>query len=157
MTEKLAWAMGFSEADLVHVRRGALLHDIGKLSIPDAVLLKMGTLTEEEWGIIRRHPQMAFDMLAPIAYLRPAINIPHCHHEKFDGSGYPQGLKGEQIPLAARIFAVIDVYDALTSARRYRAAWSQEKTLEHIKSLVGTHFDPQVVTSFLSVILSFDE
>ncbi len=157
MTEKLAGAMGFSEADLVHVRRGALLHDIGKLSIPDAVLLKMGTLTEEEWGIIRRHPQMAFDMLAPIAYLRPAINIPHCHHEKFDGSGYPQGLKGEQIPLAARIFAVIDVYDALTSARRYRTAWSQEKTLEHIKSLVGTHFDPQVVTSFLSVILSFDE
>jgi PAS domain S-box-containing protein/putative nucleotidyltransferase with HDIG domain len=157
MTEKLAGAMGFSEADLVHVRRGALLHDIGKLSIPDAILLKMGTLTEEEWVIIRRHPQLAFDMLSPIAYLRPALNIPHCHHEKFDGSGYPQGLKGEQIPLAARIFAVIDVYDALTSARHYRAAWSQEKTLEHIKSLTGTHFDPQVVTSFLSVILSFDE
>jgi response regulator RpfG family c-di-GMP phosphodiesterase len=149
--------MGFSEADLVHVRRGALLHDIGKLSIPDAVLLKMGTLAEDEWAIIRRHPQLAFDMLSPIAYLRPAINIPYCHHEKFDGSGYPQGLKGEQIPLAARIFAVIDVYDALTSARRYRAAWSQEKTLEHIKSLTGAHFDPQVVTSFLSVILSFDE
>ncbi len=157
MTEKIGGAMGFGEEDLVHIRRGALLHDIGKLSIPDGVLLKPGKLAEEEWVIIRRHPQLAFDMLSPIAYLRPALNIPYCHHEKLDGSGYPRGLKGEQLPLAARIFAVVDVYDALTSDRPYRAAWNREKTLEYIKSLAGTHFDPEVVTLFLSAILSFDE
>jgi PAS domain S-box-containing protein/putative nucleotidyltransferase with HDIG domain len=151
LTERLARTMGLSEAELVHIRRGALLHDIGKMGVPDHILLKPDKLTDEEWAFMRQHPQFAFDMLAPIAYLRQALDIPYCHHEKWDGSGYPRGLKGEQIPLAARIFAVIDVYDALTSDRPYRKAWSREKTLEHIKTNSGTHFDPKVVEAFISL------
>jgi PAS domain S-box-containing protein/putative nucleotidyltransferase with HDIG domain len=150
LTERLARTMGLSEAELVHIRRGALLHDIGKMGVPDHILLKPDKLTDEEWAFMRQHPQFAFDMLAPIAYLRQALDIPYCHHEKWDGSGYPRGLKGEQIPLAARIFAVIDVHDALTSDRPYRKAWSREKTLEHIKTNSGTHFDPKVVEAFIS-------
>ena len=134
------------------VRRGSLLHDIGKMGIPDSILLKPGKLTDEEWEIMRKHPVYAFEMLSPITYLKPALDIPYCHHEKWDGSGYPRGLKGEQIPLAARIFAVADVYDALTSDRPYRKAWSKEKTLEHIREQSGTHFDPQVVELFLQEI-----
>jgi putative nucleotidyltransferase with HDIG domain len=149
MTLKLAQAMGLSKAELVHIRRGALLHDIGKMGVPDGILLKPGALNDDEWKIMRRHPQLAYDMLAPIAYLKPALDIPYCHHEKWDGTGYPRGLKGEQIPVAARIFAVIDVYDALISDRPYRQAWSQEKTLEHIRSLAGTHFEPRVVDILL--------
>jgi len=150
LTIRLARAMGTSEAEIVHVRRGALLHDMGKMGIPDRILLKPGKLSDEEWVVMRKHPQFAYDMLLPITYLRPALDIPYCHHEKWDGSGYPRGLKGEQIPLAARIFAVIDVYDALTSDRPYRKAWSREKTLEHIKTNSGTHFDPKVVEAFIN-------
>jgi len=152
MTEQIAMTMDFSEADLVHVRRGALLHDVGKLGIPDGILLKPGPLTEEEWVIMRRHPQQAFDMLSPIAYLRPALDIPYCHHEKLDGTGYPRGLKGEQIPLAARIFAVVDVWDALRSDRPYRAATAPEKCREIIEADVGRHFDPQVVEAFFKMM-----
>jgi PAS domain S-box-containing protein/putative nucleotidyltransferase with HDIG domain len=144
LTVKLARYFGLSEQELVHVRRGALLHDIGKMGVPDGILIKPGPLTDEEWVIMRKHPTFAYEMLSPIHYLRAAIDIPYCHHEKWDGSGYPRGLRGEQIPLAARIFAVVDVWDALSSDRVYRAAWPKEKVLEHIRSLAGTHFDPQV-------------
>jgi len=145
----LARSMGMSEAELVHARRGALLHDIGKMGIPDAILLKTGPLTDEEFGIIRRHPVYALEMLAPIAFLRPALDIPYCHHERWDGTGYPRGLKGEQISLAARIFAAVDIWDALRSARPYREAWPEERVREHIASLAGTHLDPDVVRAFL--------
>ncbi len=150
MTESLARRMGIGDAELVHIRRGGLLHDIGKMGVPDDILLKPDELTEEEWALMRQHPQFAHDMLAPIPYLRPAMDIPYCHHEKWDGTGYPRGLKGEQIPLAARIFAVVDVYDALTSDRPYRKAWTQEKTLMHIREQSGTYFDPAVVDAFLA-------
>ena len=146
---RLGRQAGMSEELLVHVRRGALLHDIGKLGIPDAILLKPGPLTEEEWVIMRRHPLYAYEMLSPIEYLRPALDIPYCHHEKWDGTGYPRGLKGEQIPLAARIFAVVDVWDALTSDRPYRPAWSKEEALAYLKEQQGKHFDPQAVKLFL--------
>jgi putative nucleotidyltransferase with HDIG domain len=149
MTMQVARSLGIGEAELVHVRRGALLHDIGKMGVPDSILLKPDKLSDEEWVIMRRHPQFAFDMLSPIAYLRPALDIPYCHHEKWDGTGYPRGLKGEQIPLAARLFAVVDVWDALQSDRPYRKAWPEEKALEHIKAGSGTHFDPEVVKVFL--------
>ncbi|HLO30415.1 MAG TPA: HD domain-containing phosphohydrolase [Anaerolineales bacterium] len=150
-TLRLAARMGVSETDLVHMRRGALLHDIGKMGIPDAILLKSGPLTEEEWGIMRRHPQFAYDMLSPIRYLQPALDIPYCHHEKWDGTGYPRGLKGDQIPLSARIFAVVDIWDALTSDRPYRTAWPKEKALEYIRTLNGSHLDPRVVEAFLTM------
>jgi len=145
MTVKLGRAFGLSEVELVQVRLGALLHDIGKLGVPDGILLKPGPLTDEEWVVMKRHPDLAYEMLSPIRYLRLALDIPYCHHEKWDGTGYPRGLKGEQIPLTARIFAVIDVWDALNSDRPYRAAWPEEKVLDYIRSLKGTHFDPQVV------------
>ncbi|WP_161883545.1 PAS domain S-box protein [Deinococcus alpinitundrae] len=137
---------------LVNVRRGALLHDIGKMGMPDAVLLKPGPLTDEEWAQMRRHPSYAVDLLSPIKFLRPALDIPHHHHEKWDGSGYPLGLSGEAIPLVARAFAVVDVYDALTSDRPYRKAWSRERALEHIQNSAGTHFDPVVVQSFVQML-----
>jgi putative nucleotidyltransferase with HDIG domain len=145
LTVKLGRAFGMSEADLVQVRWGALLHDIGKMGVPDGILLKPGPLTDEEWVAMKKHPSFSYEMLSPIRYLRLALEIPYCHHEKWDGSGYPRGLKGAQIPLVARIFAMVDVWDALTSDRPYRAAWPEEKVLDHIRSLVGTHFDPQVV------------
>jgi len=148
-TLKLARVMRISESDLTHIRRGALLHDIGKMAIPDTILLKPGELTREEWAIMRLHPQLAYEMLFPITYLRPALDIPYCHHEKWDGSGYPRGLKDEQIPLVARIFAVVDVWDALTSNRPYRAAWADAQVSEYIKSQTGTHFDPAVAKVFL--------
>jgi PAS domain S-box-containing protein len=151
MAVKLARFMGFDEERLVHVRRGSLLHDIGKMGIPDSILLKPGPLTDEEWVIMRRHPQYAYDMLLPVAFLHLAVDIPRYHHEKWDGSGYPTGLKGEQIPLAARIFAIVDVWDALRSDRPYRAAWPDEKVREHIRALSGTHFDPRVVEAFMAV------
>jgi HD-GYP domain-containing protein (c-di-GMP phosphodiesterase class II) len=148
----LARVMGVSEADLIHVRRGALLHDMGKMGIPDTILLKPGPLTEEEWVVMRKHPGIAYKMLSPIAFLRPALEIPYCHHEKWDGTGYPRVLAGEQIPLAARIFAVVDVWDALRSDRPYRTAWSEEKTCEYIHQAVGTHFDPEVVDAFFGML-----
>ena len=152
LTLEFAKRMGVNEEECIHIRRGALLHDIGKLGIPDHILLKPAALTEEEWVIMRKHPIYAFDLLAPIAYLRPAMDIPYCHHEKWDGSGYPRGLKGEQIPLAARLFAVVDVWDALRSERPYREAWPEEKVLEHIRSQAGSHFDPKVVEVFLQMM-----
>ncbi|MEP6895162.1 MAG: HD domain-containing phosphohydrolase, partial [Chloroflexota bacterium] len=152
MTLNLARAMGIREADIIHIQRGGLLHDMGKLGVPDSILLKAGALTEEEWEIMRQHPTFAFNMLAPIAYLKNAIDIPYCHHEKWDGTGYPRGLKGEQIPIAARIFAVTDVWDALTSDRPYRQAWSRERTIEFIREQSAKHFDPQVVEAFLKMI-----
>ncbi|MBI5935102.1 MAG: PAS domain S-box protein [Chloroflexi bacterium] len=149
LTLRLTRIMGASPAELVHIRRGALLHDIGKMGIPDRILLKPDQLTEEEWEIMRKHPTLALEMLEPIGYLRPALNIPYSHHEKWDGTGYPRGLAGEQIPLEARIFAVVDVWDALTSDRPYRLAWSKEKALNYIKEQSGKHFDPDVVYIFL--------
>jgi len=157
MTMELARAMGIPESEMVHIRRGGLLHDMGKLGIPDAILLKPGALTEEEWNLMRKHPQYAYDMLSPIKFLRPALEIPYCHHEKWDGTGYPRGLKGEQIPIAARVFAVTDVWDALCSDRPYRPAWPREKALEHIKSLSGIHFDPRVVEAFLKLLSEKEE
>ena len=151
MTVKLAPAFGFSKSELVQVRWGALLHDIGKMGVPDGILLKPGPLTEEEWVVMRGHPTFANEMLSPIRYLRLALDIPNSHHEKWDGSGYPHGLKGTQIPLVARIFAVVDVWDALTSDRPYRPAWTEEKVREHILALSGTHFDPQVVDLFMQI------
>ncbi|HEY0070104.1 MAG TPA: HD domain-containing phosphohydrolase, partial [Chloroflexia bacterium] len=152
MAVRLARVLGVSESALLHLRRGALLHDIGKMGIPDAILLKPGPLTDEEWAIMKRHPVYAYELLAPIEFLRPALDIPYCHHEKWDGTGYPRGLQGEQIPFSARIFAIADVWDALSSDRPYRAAWPQEKVREHIASLSGTHFDPQVVEEFLKMV-----
>ena len=149
MTERLARALGMGEAELVHVRRGALLHDIGKMGVPDSILLKPGPLSDDEWAVMRRHPQLAHDLLIPITFLRPALDIPYCHHEKWDGTGYPRGLKGEAIPLAARLFAVADVYDALTSDRPYRPALSKEAALNYIREQSDRHFDPQAVEAFL--------
>ena len=152
MAVNLARAFDFGEDELVQVRWGSLLHDIGKMGVPDGILFKPGALTEEEWVVMKKHPLFAHDLLAPVAYLRLALDIPYCHHEKWDGTGYPRGLKGNQIPPTARIFAVIDVWDALCSDRPYRAAWPQEKIREHIRALSGTHFDPQVVDRFLKMV-----
>jgi HD-GYP domain-containing protein (c-di-GMP phosphodiesterase class II) len=156
MTIKLAWLMGIRDAQLAHIYRGALLHDIGKMAIPDQILHKPGSLTDEERAIMRRHPKYAYDMLSPIAYLRPALDIPYCHHEKWDGTGYPRGLKGEEIPMSARIFAITDVWDALHSDRPYRKGWPTEKVRDHIFSLSGTHFDPAVVAAFSELLQSGD-
>ncbi len=153
MAVRLARAMGLTEEELVHLRRGALLHDIGKIGVPDRVLLKPGPLTDDEWGIMRNHPIYANGMLMQIAFLHPALDIPFCHHEKWDGTGYPRGLKGEQIPLAARIFAVADVWDALRSDRPYRPAWPEEKVREHIREQSGKHFDPRVVEVFMRMVV----
>ncbi len=157
LTVKLAQALGISSEDLVHIRRGALLHDIGKMGIPDQILLKPGPLTEEEWEIMKKHPVYAWELLSSIRYLRPALDIPYCHHEHWDGTGYPRGLKGEEIPLSARIFSVVDVWDALTSDRPYRPAWTREKALEYIKEQAGHHFDPQIAERFLELLQEFSK
>lgn len=151
MSVYLARTMGKSEAELVHVRRGALLHDIGKMGVPDHILLKPGPLTEEEWVLMRLHPVYAYEMLSPIGYLQQALEIPYYHHEKWDGSGYPRGLKGEQIPLAARIFAVVDVWDALNSERPYRQALSNKEIKDYIQEQAGKHFEPQIVRAFFEM------
>jgi putative nucleotidyltransferase with HDIG domain len=153
---RLAEAMGVPKKELAYIRWGALLHDIGKMGIPDAILLKPARLTEEEWAIMRRHPVYAYELLSPIPYLRALLDIPYCHHEKWDGTGYPRGLKGEAIPLTARIFAVADVWDALRSDRPYRPAWPAQKAREYIREQSGTHFDPQVVDVFLRLIAMED-
>ncbi len=152
LTLDLAQMMGIQGDDLVHIRRGALLHDIGKMGIPDSILLKPGPLLPDEWVVMRLHPVYAYRMLSPIEYLRPALDIPYRHHEKWDGTGYPGGLKGEKIPLAAQIFTVVDVWDALTSDRPYRPAWSTADTLEYITNNAGKHFNPQIVTAFLEYL-----
>ncbi|MEW6584536.1 MAG: HD domain-containing phosphohydrolase [Nitrospirota bacterium] len=151
MTLLLARAMGVHETEMVHIRRGALLHDMGKMGIPDSILHKAGPHTPEEREIMRRHPVFAFEMLSPISFLKQSLDIPYCHHEKWDGTGYPRGLKGEQIPLAARIFAVMDVWDALRSERPYRRAWPDEKAREYIRSNRGKHFDPDIVEAFFNM------
>jgi putative nucleotidyltransferase with HDIG domain len=151
LTIRLAKEMGMSDEELVHTHRGALLHDIGKMGVPDDILHKPGALTEEEWDEMRKHPTYAFELISPIEFLRPAIDIPYCHHERWDGSGYPRGLKGKQIPFSARIFAVVDVWDALTSDRPYRKAWSREDALKYIQEQSGEHFDPEVVKAFLKI------
>ncbi len=156
LTLKLANCLGVGVEEMVHIRRGTLLHDIGKIGVPDSILRKPSALTPEEWEIMRRHPQFAYDMLAPILYLKKALDIPYCHHEKWDGTGYPRGLKGELIPLSARIFAVVDVWDALTSDRPYRKAWTREKAREYIQEESGRHFDPSVVNVFLRLISEDD-
>jgi HD-GYP domain-containing protein (c-di-GMP phosphodiesterase class II) len=149
MAVHLAAVMGFGPAEIVHVRRGALLHDIGKMGVSDAILLKPGPLTDEERALMQRHPGYAHEWLSPIAFLRPALDIPYCHHEKWDGTGYPRGLVGEQIPLAARIFAAVDIWDALSNDRPYRKAWPEGQVLAHLRSLSGTHLDSRVVDVFL--------
>ena len=151
MTVKLARLFGLNEAELEQVRWGSLLHDIGKMGIPDGILHKLGPLTADEWVLMKQHPTFAYEMLVPISYLKLALDIPYCHHEKWDGSGYPNGLRGTQIPLVARIFAVADVWDALKSDRPYRQAWTEEKVAEHIRTSSGIHFDPQVVDAFMQI------
>ena len=148
----LARWMGIQESDLDNIRRGALLHDIGKMGIPDSILLKPGKLTPAEWVIMRKHPQYAYEMIYPIEYLRPVLDIPYCHHERWDGTGYPRGLKGEEIPMAARVFAVIDVWDAMRSHRPYRPALSVDEVCEYISTASGTHFDPAVVDAFFELL-----
>jgi HD-GYP domain-containing protein (c-di-GMP phosphodiesterase class II) len=145
MTVKLARAFALSDEELVHIRRGALLHDIGKMGVPDQILLKPGPLSDEEWLTMKKHPVFAYEMLSPIHYLRSALDIPYCHHEKWDGTGYPRGLKGEQIPLVARIFSVVDVWDALNSNRSYRLAWPEQRVREYIRAQAGNSFEPKVV------------
>lgn len=152
LTLEMARRCNVPDSDLIHVRRGALLHDIGKIGIPDHILQSTNTLSEEEWKLMKQHPVYAYEMLSEIAYLRPAIDIPYYHHEKWDGSGYPLGLKHTQIPLVARIFAVVDVYDALTSDRPYRKAWSKQAALDYIVSQKGLHFDPEVVNEFIKMM-----
>jgi PAS domain S-box-containing protein/putative nucleotidyltransferase with HDIG domain len=152
ITLRLARRMGIPEDELIHVRRGALMHDIGKMAISDSILLKPGPLSAEETRTMRRHPVIAYEMLSPIGYLRSAIDIPFCHHEKWDGSGYPRGLKGERIPLAARVFAIVDVWDALRNDRPYRKAWPEHKVREYLREQSGRHFDPAVVEAFFSIV-----
>ena len=152
LTMRLVAELGVPQDQWEHVRRGTLLHDIGKMVVPDAILQKPGPLTDDEWEVMRMHPQKARDMLGTIEFLVPALDIPYCHHERWDGTGYPQGLAGEQIPLVARIFAVVDVYDALTSNRPYRPGWTHEKAVAHIREQAGQHFDPRVAEVFLEII-----
>ncbi len=151
LTQTLARGMGLKENDIVHITRGALLHDIGKMAIPDGILLKPGQLTDDERTLIQKHPLYAYEMLSPIKFLHPALDIPYCHHEKWDGTGYPRGLKGEDIPFAARIFAVVDVWDALVSDRPYRKGIQPAEVKKSIRELSGTHFDPRIVDAFLSL------
>ena len=153
ITLQICSSYGFTSDELAHVRRGVLLHDIGKVGIPDAILNKPGALTDEEREVIKEHPVYAHQMLYPIGYLRPALDIPYCHHEKWDGTGYPRGLKGEDIPLSARIFAIVDVFDALTSDRPYRKAWTVEETVKHIREGAGTHFDAAIVEKCLELLV----
>ncbi len=152
MTVMLARAMGFDDMELVHIRRGAILHDIGKMAIPDTILLKPGPLTDEEWVVMRQHPVYAYHMLSSVHSLRSCLDIPHYHHERWDGSGYPDGLKGQEIPLVARLFAVVDVWDALSSDRPYRKAWPRERVYDYVREQSGSHFDPAVVEIFLRLM-----
>jgi len=156
MTREIAEKVGMPEEELVHLTRGALLHDIGKLAISDRVLMKKGKLTADEREMMREHTVHAFEALSSIDYLKPALDIPYSHHERWDGTGYPRGLKGKEIPLAARIFAITDTWDALTNERRYHKAWPKEKACKHIKSRAGNHFDPELVEVFLQMFCRKD-
>jgi PAS domain S-box-containing protein/putative nucleotidyltransferase with HDIG domain len=157
LTENLAQLVGVPEADMIHIRRGAMLHDIGKIGIPDAILRKPAELNDEEWQVMVQHPEQAREMLSKIVFLCPALDIPYCHHEHWDGSGYPRGLKGAEIPLAARLFAIVDVWDALTSDRPYRKAWTEEEALAYIQNQSGKYFDPALVQVFLDHLPSLLE
>ena len=152
LTLRLAKYMGISDHEMINIHRGVLLHDIGKMGVPDHILKKTGQLDANEWQEMRQHPVYAYNLLSPISYLRGAVDIPYCHHEHWDGSGYPRGLKGEQIPLAARIFSVVDIWDALLSDRPYRKAWSPDQVIEYLKDIAGTHLDPTIVEIFLKMI-----
>ena len=156
MTVRLAQSFGVDQEQVLQIQRGALLHDIGKMGIPDHILLKPGSLTDDEWDVMRRHPTFALEMLWPIDFLRPAIEIPWCHHEKWDGTGYPRGLKGDEIPLPARLFAIVDVWDALRSDRPYRKGWPLSQVCDHLYAQAGTHFDPAVVERFVGLIAEGD-
>lgn len=156
LTRDLAIHMGVDESELTHIYRGALLHDIGKIGIPDSILQKADALTAEERELINRHPEFAAKMLAEVAYLNRAAEIPYCHHERWDGEGYPNGLVGEQIPISARIFSVVDVYDALRFDRPYRKGWPEDKVLDHLKQGAGTQFDPSVVAAFLEMLSTYE-
>jgi putative nucleotidyltransferase with HDIG domain len=149
ITIRMATRLGVEPVDMIHIRRGAILHDIGKMAIPDRILFKPGPLSDDEWNIMRRHPDIAVDLLSSVAYLSPALAIPHWHHERWDGAGYPDKLHGQEIPFPARLFALVDVYDALTSNRPYRGAWSKPETLAYIESQSGRHFDPLLVPEFV--------
>lgn len=151
LTLRLARAMGLNDADLAHIRQGALLHDIGKAGLPESLLLKSGLFSDEEWQLMCMHPVIAYELLYPIPALRAAVDIPYCHHERWDGTGYPRKLKGEEIPLAARIFAVADVWDALQSDRPYRPGQVEKQVRNYIRANSGKHFDPAVVEVFLNV------
>lgn len=152
LTLQLARQFGIPDAELTHIRRGVILHDIGKMAIPDQILKKAGPLDNEEWDEMRRHPQYAYELIYPIAFLRPALDIPYCHHERWDGTGYPRRLKGIQIPLAARLFTVVDVWDALSHDRPYRKAWPPKKVLRYLREQSGKQFDPQVVDPFINLL-----
>lgn len=154
LTIKVAKTQGFSDDELTHIRRGALLHDMGKMAIPDEILQKPGPLNETEWEKMRRHPMYAYEMLSPISYLHPALDIPYCHHERWDGSGYPRGLKGEEIPLVARLFAIVDVWDALCSDRPYRKKLPQQEVIAYLREKSGNLFEPRLVEVFLAVVAS---
>jgi response regulator RpfG family c-di-GMP phosphodiesterase len=153
-TVKLAKLVGINDDELHNIRRGSILHDIGKMAIPDRILLKPGPLTNDEYEIMKKHPLYAYEMLYPIEFLRPALDIPYCHHERWDGQGYPRQLKEIQIPLSARIFAIVDVWDALHSDRPYRQEWPYQRVIEYIREQSSTQFDPYIVetfTNFLSI------
>ena len=152
ITVRLATRLGVKQSDLIHIRRGAILHDIGKVAIPDQILFKPGPLLKEEWDIMRRHPDIAVELLSPVSYLEPALEIPHWHHEKWNGTGYPDSLHQENIPFSARLFALADVYDALISNRPYRSAWPKQDAIQYIESQSGTHFDPRIVPEFLDLV-----
>jgi HD-GYP domain-containing protein (c-di-GMP phosphodiesterase class II) len=152
MTVSLALRMGLSESELAHIRRGALMHDIGKMAIPDTILQKPDALTAEEQAIMRTHPEKAYQILSQIDYLIPALEIPYCHHEHWDGTGYPRGLKGDEIPFAAQLFSVVDVYDALTTDRPYRKAWDKERAMMYIQEQSGKYFSPQAVKAFFEMM-----
>jgi len=148
MALNMARVLGMSKHELINIRRGALLHDFGNIAVPESILLKKGELTLEEWLSIHMHPYIAYEMLAPIEFLKPALEIPYRHHEHWDGSGYPRGLKGEEIPLAARLFSVVDVFDSMTSERPYRSAWSKKEAMDYIQDMAGKQFDPMAVELF---------
>ena len=152
MAVRLASALGVVGEALLNIRRGALLHDIGKLNIPDSVLHKEGQLSKADITVLRTHPKIAYDMLKYVGFPQPALEIPYCHHEKWDGTGYPRGLKDDEIPYSAQLFAVVDVYDALTTNRSYRAAMPREDVLLYLKYQKGRHFEPNIVDVFLSLI-----
>ncbi len=157
LTLNIARLMGVNDQELLHIRRGALLHDIGKIGVPDRILQKPGPLSEEEWAVMREHPEYAYRLLSPIQYLKPALDIPYSHHERWDGSGYPRGLKGEEIPIAARIFAIVDVWDALLSNRPYRNAWPEEKVINYLLEQSGKEFDPEIVAVFVNYLQQQDQ